>query len=63
MATAPAHDRHLSGPLLVGMLSFPLIFVWFFLRAGYSPSLRRAAFFYTGVFTAISVIGAAFGGP
>ena len=62
MASAEATDRHLSGPLLIGMLAFPVVFVWFFLRAGYSPSLRRAAFTYTGVTTAVVLLGRTLGG-
>jgi hypothetical protein len=63
MAGAPTLDRHLSGPLLIGMLVAPVVFVWLFLRAGYSPSLRRAAFIYTGVTTAVVFLGRTLGGP
>src|SRR3954447_21686112 len=48
---APA--RRLSLPLLAGMLTVPVLFVWLFLRRGYTASLRRAAFFYTAVTLAI----------
>jgi hypothetical protein len=46
-------SRNLSLRLLAGMLVIPGLFVWFFLRRGYSGSLRRAAFFYTAVIYAI----------
>ncbi|MEA3062581.1 MAG: hypothetical protein QOJ94_2362 [Sphingomonadales bacterium] len=49
--------RRLSLPLLAGMLVIPAVFVWFFLRRGYSGSLRRAAFFYTAVMSAIVFVG------
>nr|WP_299914059.1 hypothetical protein [Sphingomonas bacterium] len=50
-------SRRLSAPLLAGMLMSPPIFVWFFLRRGYSPSLRRTAFVYAGTFFAIGLVG------
>jgi hypothetical protein len=49
--------RRLSLPLLAGMLVMPAVFVWFFLRRGYTGSLRRAAFLYTAAMTAVSVTG------
>jgi hypothetical protein len=49
--------RNLSLPLLAGMLVIPALFVWFFLRRGYSGSLRRAAFFYTGAMLAVGLAG------
>jgi hypothetical protein len=39
------------------MLVIPALFVWFFLRRGYSGSLRRAAFFYTGAMLAVGLAG------
>ncbi|MEO7170407.1 MAG: hypothetical protein ABIY39_08550 [Sphingomonas sp.] len=39
------------------MLTIPAIFVWFFLRRGYSRALHRAAFTYTAILLAISLIG------
>jgi type III secretory pathway component EscT len=59
--SAPDATRRLSPPLLLGMLLVPIIFVWFFLRRGYAPSLRVAAFAYTGTFLAIGLLGR-FGG-
>ncbi|WEK01748.1 MAG: hypothetical protein P0Y59_08765 [Candidatus Sphingomonas phytovorans] len=47
----------MSAPLLLGMLAMPVIFVWFFLRRGYSQALRRAAFTYTATLLAIGLIG------
>jgi hypothetical protein len=49
--------RRLSLPLLAGMLVMPAVFVWFFLRRGYSGSLRRAAFFYTAAMMAVNLTG------
>lgn len=42
---------------LSGMLTIPIVFVWLFLRRGYAPSLRIAAFGYTATMTSIAVIG------
>jgi hypothetical protein len=50
-------SRRLSLPLLAAMLVIPGVFVWFFLRRGYSGSLRRAAFFYTAIMYAMVGIG------
>jgi hypothetical protein len=52
----PDEPRRLSAPLLAGMLMAPPIFVWFFLRRGYSSSLRRTAFVYAGTFFAIGLV-------
>ena len=41
-----APTRHLSLPLLIGILVLPVVFVWFLLRCGYSNSLRVGAFLY-----------------
>ena len=49
--------RRLSPALLLGMLTIPTLFVWFFLRRGYPSSLRRAAFSYTGILFAIGLLG------
>jgi hypothetical protein len=49
--------RRLSSPLLLGMLTTPTLFVWFFLRRGYPSSLRRSAFSYTGVLFAVGLLG------
>jgi len=55
-----ATERNLSAPLLIGTLALPAIFVWFLLRSGYSSSLRRAAFTYFIVITAVAIIGRSF---
>jgi hypothetical protein len=49
--------RPLDYWLLLGMQLAPILFVWLFLRRVYRPSLRRAAFIYTGVTTLLPVIG------
>lgn len=38
--------RHVSAPLMVGLIALPILFVWLLLRPGYSRSLRQAAFTY-----------------
>jgi hypothetical protein len=53
---ADQDERHLSGPLLVGMLTLPTMFCWLFLRRGYSRSLRFSAFFYTIALTVAGLI-------
>lgn len=53
-ATAP---RRLSAWLLFGMLAAPALFVWFFLRKGYSRQIRLAAFSLTGAMLAVNVLG------
>jgi hypothetical protein len=62
MAAASPSERHLSSLLLIGMLTLPVVFVWFFLRQGY-PVLRWTAFTYTIVTTGIVVLGRTLGGP
>ncbi|MEO8374226.1 MAG: hypothetical protein ABI471_03310 [Sphingomonas bacterium] len=49
--------RQLSSPLLLGMLTAPTLFVWFFLRRRYRSSLRRAAFSYAGILFGVGLIG------
>ncbi len=63
MDRADQTSRVLSGPLLIGTLAVPGIFVWFFLRRGYSPSLRKAAFTWAIILTTMNVVGRLFGGP
>lgn len=50
-------NRSLGPLLLLGMLAAPGIFVWLFLRTGYATSLRRTAFWYAGIFTAVGLAG------
>jgi hypothetical protein len=59
----PAEPRQLSGVLLIGTLAVPLVFVWFFLRRGYTPSLRKAAFTWAIALTGLNAVGRIFGGP
>jgi hypothetical protein len=42
---------------MIATIAVPALFVWFFLRKGYSPTLRRAAFTYMAALTAVGVIG------
>jgi hypothetical protein len=52
--------RHLSAPLLLGILVLPAVFFWLLLRRGYANSLRVGAFIYlalcvaTGLFAGFS---------
>ncbi|MGJ3647365.1 hypothetical protein ACLB0R_02680 [Sphingomonas sp. GlSt437] len=38
--------RYVSGPLMVGLVSLPAVFVWLLFRRGYSRSLRRIVLIY-----------------
>ena len=42
---------------MLGMLTAPTLFVWFFLRRGYPSSLRRTAFSYAGILFGVGLIG------
>lgn len=44
--TTSAPSRVVGGPLMLGLIAAPLVFVWFLLRPGYSSSLRKIAFAY-----------------
>jgi hypothetical protein len=48
--------RHLSGPLMLGIVALPIVFVWFLLRPGYSRSLRQAAFTYTVALPVLALV-------
>ena len=48
--------RHLSAPLLLGILFLPVVFVWLLLRRGYSNALRAGAFLYFGVGVAVGLV-------
>ncbi len=52
-----AEERHLSAPLLLAMLCAAPLFVWLFLRPGYSRDLRTAAFAFTLTLLAVNVAG------
>ena len=52
--TAPM--RHLSAPLLLGILFLPVVFFWFLLRRGYSNALRAGAFLYLGLGVAMGLV-------
>lgn len=54
---AQSGDRHLSAPLLLGLIVLPSLFCWLLLRRGYSWSLRRSAFFYAAVLTVAGYFG------
>lgn len=47
--------RHLSAPLLLAILAFPLPFVFLLLRRGYSRDLRTGAFLYAFLFPALNL--------
>ena len=45
----PDEPRRLTGPLLLGLLNAPPVFVWLLLRRGYAPSTRVVGFTYATV--------------
>jgi hypothetical protein len=49
--------RRLSMPLLVGLLTVPVLFIWFMLRRGYARSTRVAAFTYAAVVFGFGLVG------
>lgn len=55
--TAAIAPRRLSAWLLCGMLAAPILFVWFFLRKGYSGQIRLAAFSLAGAMLGVNVLG------
>ena len=48
--------RRLSPFLLLGILVFPVVFVWFLLRRGYSNTLRVGAFLWMALILGTGVI-------
>ncbi len=59
MLAAPEEPRRLSGWLLIGVLTLPLIFSWFTLRRGYSKHVRLGAFLHLGLALLLGITGAA----
>ncbi len=51
----PGDPRRLSGWLLSGVLTLPVIFVWLLLRRGYSRDVRLGAFLYASLFPAMQL--------
>ena len=56
MTPEAAEPRHLSPPLLLGILVLPAIFFWFLLRRGYSSELRLGAFLYMAMTMALGFV-------
>lgn len=50
-----SEPRRLSGWLLIGVLTLPIIFTWFTLRRGYSIDLRRGAFLHLGLAVLVGI--------
>lgn len=48
--------RTVSVPLMTGLVTAPLLFVWLLLRRGYPPSLRRVAFAYALAPPALGIV-------
>jgi hypothetical protein len=48
--------RPLNPFLMIATVAVPAVFVWLFLRKGYSPTLRRAAFTYMAAMTAVGIL-------
>lgn len=56
MTSDPPPARHLSAPLLLGMLVASPIFVWALLRRGYPASTRAAGFAFAAVMLSIGLL-------
>ena len=55
---ATAEPRRLNGLLILGILTFPVIFAWFVLRRGYSRDVRMGAFLLSALSVAIAIADA-----
>jgi len=52
-------SRGVSGPLMLGIIVIPIVFVWFLLRRGYATQTRIAAFVYTAVNLGFGILSGA----
>jgi hypothetical protein len=48
--------RHISGPLMLGLLTIPLLFGWFLARRGYANSTRVVVAVYALLAPAIAIL-------
>ena len=51
-----AEPRHISGPLMIGLIVLPIIFYWFLLRPGYSRTARIGAGLYLAFGVALGIL-------
>ncbi len=48
--------RHIGGPLMLGLIALPIVFVWFLFGQGYARSTRNAALLYAFAFPVLAVL-------
>ena len=51
-----AEPRHISAPLMIGLVALPIVFVWFLFGRGYARSTRTAALVCTFTLPVLSLI-------
>jgi len=56
VAPASAEPRVVRGPLMLGLIAMPIVFVWFLFLPGFTRSLRLAALAYA--FSPVFVVAA-----
>ncbi|QNQ08079.1 hypothetical protein [Sphingomonas alpina] len=57
-SVAPAQEpRAVNALFMLGLIAWPIIFVWFLFLPGYSRSLRVAALSYAFVLPVLAVVG------
>jgi hypothetical protein len=47
--------RAISGPLMLGLIALPVVFIWFLFRPGYARSTRIAAAAYAVTFPLLGI--------
>jgi hypothetical protein len=52
----PPKSRRISGPLMLGLLTMPLVFGWFLARRGYANSTRIIVAVYASLGLAGSIL-------
>ncbi len=52
-----SYPRHVSVPLMLGLLTLPLLFGWFLARRGYPNSTRIAVAIYAVLTPALAALG------
>ncbi|WP_193754598.1 hypothetical protein [Sphingomonas sanguinis] len=55
---SPSEVRRISGPLMLGLLTMPLLFGWFLARRGYANSTREVVAVYALIPLAASIMNA-----
>lgn len=51
-----SESRHISGPLMLGLLTLPLLFGWFLARRGYANSTRVIVAVYALLAPVIAIL-------